>query len=284
VLALFLAGLAAEAQIQVSLSIPRRLYVVYEPIIATVSVTNRAGRDLVLRDGPSAQWFGFQISSGEGRLVPPRSPDYKLDPLTIAAGETVKRSVNLTALYPVTEFGMYRVRATIFAVEMDRYFTSEPDLVEISDGKLVWQRVVGVPAGAPGAGENRTISLLTFRQPKDNMLYVRVEDPDSGIVHATYPLARVLSKAEPEIQLDRDNILHVLQLVGPKMFTYSRIGSDGEYLATKNYTQSRTRPSLRATASGTVEIVGGQVAISPEEADKEGRPKLSDRPAGMPDE
>jgi hypothetical protein len=273
----------AGAQIQVQMSVSRRLFVAYEPIVATVSITNRAGRDLVLRDGPGAQWFGFQVNTSDGMPVPPRNPDYSLEPLTVAAGETVKRSVNLTALYPVTEFGMYRIKAAIYSIDLDRYFTSPSDGIEVSEGKLVWQREVGVPPGQPGAGENRTISLLKFRQPKDNMLYVRVEDPENGVVFCTYPLARLLAMNEPQILLDRENTLHVLQLVGPKTFTYSRVGLNGEYLGTKTYTQTKTRPTMRVGTSGEIEIAGGQVLVPPDQSGGVA-PKLSDRPPDMPEE
>ncbi len=40
----------ADAQIQVDLKIKRKLYLVYEPIIATVSITNLTGRDITFKD------------------------------------------------------------------------------------------------------------------------------------------------------------------------------------------------------------------------------------------
>jgi hypothetical protein len=83
----------AYGQLSVDLQIKRRSYLRYEPLLATVAVTNLSGRDLTLRDG-DGQWFGFQIHTGEeSGLVPPRNTDYGLDPLEIKAGETVKRTV-----------------------------------------------------------------------------------------------------------------------------------------------------------------------------------------------
>ncbi|MEY2488335.1 MAG: hypothetical protein QOC70_277 [Verrucomicrobiota bacterium] len=67
---LFLAA-AAQAQIQVELKFKRMQYIAHEPVMATVKITNLAGRDIDLHDENSQHWFGFEINAGEGRLVAP---------------------------------------------------------------------------------------------------------------------------------------------------------------------------------------------------------------------
>src|SRR5262245_41295886 len=102
-IALFLAALAAlvtgaSAQVNVNIEVKRRTYVRYEPLLATVTVSNLSGRDLLLEDGESP-WFGFTILQGESQtLIPPRETNYTLDPLELKIGETVKRTVNLNQL------------------------------------------------------------------------------------------------------------------------------------------------------------------------------------------
>ena len=86
----------------------RRLFMINEPVLATVAITNQAGRDIMLADtAEGGQWFSFQITSSEGRLVPPRNANYELEPLQLRAGETVKRTVNLNELYSLGDFGSY---------------------------------------------------------------------------------------------------------------------------------------------------------------------------------
>jgi len=285
---LFLFLLAAvtaplHAQLRVQVNIPRRLYMVYEPVIATVTITNLAGRDLELRDDGSTQWFGFQIQSGDDRLVSPRNLDYRLDPLLVPAGQTVKRSVNLLELFPITEFGLYRIKASIHSAELSRYFTSAPDNIEISEGRLLWQQTVGVPEGNPGAGSNRVYSLLSFRQPKDNVIYVRVADEDNGVVHCTLPLGRILYANEPFVELDRDNILHVLQIIGPKTWAYSKVGVNGEWLGQKTLVETKSRPKLGKAETGVVSVRGGREEVPVVvDASQGPAPKISDRPPGMP--
>lgn len=273
----------AEAQLQISLKIPRHLYMAYEPVIATVSVTNLTGRDVMLDEIDGQKWFSFQITSGDGRLIAPRDPNYELAPLLVPNGQTARRSVNLVTLYPVNDFGLYRIKASIFLPELHRYFSSQLVGIEISEGKTVWQQTVGVPEGVDGAGRYHVYTLLSFRQPKDNMLYLRVEDKEQGIIYATYPLGPLIASNEPQIQLDERNGLHVLQLVGPKTFTYSRIGINGEWIGQTTYSELKNRPRLKRLASGQVSVTGGQVEVpATAQAGAPPVPKLSDRPVGMP--
>lgn len=270
-------GQQLHAQVRVEMSMKRRLYLVYEPIIVTVSITNLSGHDLTLDDADSQKWFSFQVTAGDGRIVPPSDLDYHLDPLRIPMGETVKRSLNLTTLYAVQEFGLYRVKASVYSSETQKYYSSASTDLEITDGKLIWEQTVGVP----GQKGNRTISLLTFRMEKDNMLYIRVQDKDAGLVYTTNQLGRVLLTYEPEVQLDRENQIHVLQLVGPRTYVYSRIGLNGEWLGQLVYNVVTTRPTFKKTKDGGVTIIGGQPDV-PVAPDTPSEPKLSDRPPGFP--
>ena len=281
ILMLALLTVQVHAQIQVGLSIKRRLFLAYEPLIATITVNNLTGKDITLEDKGTERWFGFQVESSQGRLIPPLNPDYQLPPLKIGAGEVVKRSVNLVSLYPATEFGLYRVKANIFFGELDRYFSSQLVTFEVTEGRLLWQQTVGVPEGQVGAGEYRTLSLLSHRLPKDNMLYVRVQDKEAGLVLSTYPLGRILNGVEPDIEIDTANNLHVLQLVGPKTFLYSQVGVNGEWMGQTTYAQAKRPPKLKRTPSGMVEVAGGDVVV-PAKKDAPPAAKISDRPAGLP--
>ena len=144
---LLAAVVPARAQIAVSLSIKERLHIRHEAILATVAVTNNTGRDITLEDTRQSQWFGFQISVTGDRFIAPRDLHYRLEPLPMRAGETLKRTVNLNDLYPLGEYGTYAIRANIYFAGMDRYFSSKPTHVEITDGRVIWRRSAGVPEG-----------------------------------------------------------------------------------------------------------------------------------------
>lgn len=277
---------AAHAQVSLTLDIKRRLYMRYEPILATVKITNLSGRNLLLEDGDQA-WFGFDVTGGNTEtLVPPRNADYRLEPLELKLGETVKRTVNLTSLYGIAEYGLFRIKATVYVKEMDKLFASKPEVVEISEGRTIWKQTVGVPETLPNAGNNHTIKLLEFQRDK-RYLYIRVEDEEMGRVFCTYRAGHMIDGTNPQVQLDTSNNVYVLHLVGPKTYLLTNVGVNGEFLGQTTYTAPKSRPYFRRLADGTVQLVGGKREAQTTAANgaaPDGPPpiKLSDRPAGLP--
>lgn len=272
-----------HAQVTVDMTIKRRLFVIYEPIMVTVSITNRSGRDLTLQDNGGQKWFSFQITNGDGQVIGPVNADYQLNPLVVPAGQTVRRSLNLTALYNVREFGNYRARASVYSAESRQYYSSTPQQFQITDGRVIWQQNLGVPDGQPGAGATRTVSLMIFRPDNANVLYIRVQDKDAGIVYTTSPLGKMLAGFTPDVQVDRNNQVHVLQLFGAKAFVYTIVGLNGEFVDQLTYNAVNSRPELKKTADGEVIVRGGDVdkPVATGTA-APNVPKASDRPAGFP--
>lgn len=273
----------AKAQLQVDLSLKRSLYLSYEPLIVNVTISNLSGNSLHLRDAETIPWFGFQIESLDGRPIPPNASQHSNQPLMLQAGEKLTRTVNLTPLYPITEYGGYRIRAAIHAQSLGRTFSSEPLNVEITEGRPIFEKTVGVPTDQPGGGGIRKITLLTHRLPNSTQLYLRILDPNRGVVHCTHRLGRIVSYGTPEILLDKSNQIHVLQNVAPKSFLYSHIGLNGEVLERKTYQQNQKRPSLIQRQDGRVAVIGAE-EINPEAlAEKEkATPSISDRPVPLP--
>ena len=85
-----------------------------------------------------------------------------------------------TPLYPLSEFGTYRVRAVIYVSQLGKYFVSPQLNIEITEGRQLWQQTVGVPEGL-GQGRARTFTILAHRLPRTTMLYLRVEDKEAGL-------------------------------------------------------------------------------------------------------
>lgn len=279
-LALALVGSSAHAQLKVELTLKQHYYVRHEPLVATVKITNLSGRDLLLEDG-EAPWFGFTITQGGAEnLISPRNPDYKLDPLEIKLGETLKREVDLTTLYPLTEYGPYKIKATIFAKELKKFFGSPGTNIDITEGHVVWQQSVGVPDTMKNAGATHRVTLLTAPGIDHQFLYCRIEDPETGQVYVTHRIGHLIDGTQPQMQFDTTNTLHILQLVGPKSYLLTQIGVNGECQGQFGYTAPRYKPSLRRDAAGGVSVLGA-TRIAAAETAAAAAPKLSDRPPGL---
>ena len=276
---LFLVALTARAQIQVDLKFKRLQYIAYEPVIATVTITNLAGRDILLRDDNDQRWYGFEVTANEGRTLAPL-PHAPEPPLKMAAGSSVTRKINLTPLFPVGDLGVYHVRANVFFADLNKFFYARAKVFEVTGARPIWQRTVGDPIG----GGARTYSLMTNRFPDHSSLYIRVEDKENGLVYATYSLGRLISFDEPHAEVDRKNQLHVLQCSAPRIWSYSVVGLDGRLLKHATYAETRSSPHLRRAADGAVTVAGGMVDLPVAPGSGRAAPKLSDRPADLPPE
>ena len=280
VVCLLLCVANAEAQLQVELQLKRLQYVAYEPIIATLGITNLAGRDVDLHDAAGQPWFGFEITTREGQpigSVTTEQTQQTQPPLRIEAGKKVTQQINLTPLYAVHDLGTYHLRAHVYFADLDKFFYSQGRVFEVTDARPIWQRSVGSPEGG-----TRTYSLLSNRFPDHTSLYVRVEDKDSGVVYATYSLGRAIAFDEPEAEVDRSSQLHVLHCAAPRIWAYSRIDLNGELVAHASFTQTKSRPRLVHTADGAVAVRGGMMETQSAQTARESLPKLSERPVRSP--
>jgi hypothetical protein len=273
---MLVASQVAFGQIQVELKFPRLQFISYEPVYATVGITNLAGRDIELQDADGQNWFGFDVTGSEGQLISTIGSSSQA-PLQIAAGQRVTQKVNITPLFAIHDLGLYHVRAHIYFRDLGKFFYSPGRVIEVTDARPIWQQTVGVPEGA-GPGGARTYSLLTNRFPDHTSLYVRVADKETGIVYATYSLGTMILYEDPKPQIDPENKLHVLHCSGPRTWSYAVIGVNGELITHSSFIETKSRPHLVRSNNGTIDVHGGilDVPVAPNEQKQV--PKLSDRP------
>ena len=288
----------ASAQVRVDLALRRSLFIRYEPVVAIVTITNMSGAELELADEGNHKWFSFLIEhpadDGEGdTIVAPYNPDYTLSPVTIGPGESIKRGVNITPLYPLAEYGIYRLRATVYDAKTNRYYSSNPPLnLTISEGTTLWSQTVGTPGvvspdGSQSGEGTRAISLLSQRLPDNTQLYLRIEDKERGLVYCTTQLGRYVIFDKPKVEIAANNDIHILQNLAPKLFLYTHTNIDGKLLEQKQFASTdATRPELRRDTSGGFQVVGGMFidpkAIAARQAAAPPPPSISDRPVPLP--
>ena len=272
---------SAFAQIQVELKFPRLQFIAYEPVVANLTITNLAGREVDLRDRAGRPWFGFEVSGGEGQAIPQIS-NATSEPLSLGAGQRVTRKINLTPLYGVHDFGTYRVRAHIYFGDLNKFFYSPTKVFEVTDARPIWQKTVGVPKDGSASGNVRTYSLMTNRFPDHTSLYVRVEDKDSGMVYATYSLGQIIAFDQPQAEFDQSNQLHVLYCAAPRMWSYARVGLNGELVSRASFAETKSRPRLVHSNDGVIKVAGGMMDAHLTQATHDTAPKLSSRPPNPP--
>jgi hypothetical protein len=87
---------------------------------------------------------------------------------------------------------------------------------------------------------------------------------------------------EPKVQIDPTNRLHVLHCSGPRRWSYSVIGVNGELVSHSSFAETKSRPHLTRMADGAITVRGGMleqpVPPAGPGATANSAPKLSDRP------
>lgn len=275
----------ATAQIQAELEMDRSLYVTHEPVTGTLTLVNRAGRDLIFGNDNGLSWLDFTVTDGRGHLITPVRHQLDEQPIVLGSGQTYKHKVTINRYYPMATPGGYRVKASVTFPQIDRVFQTKTTTVQITEGQPMWSQIVGVPQDHPKSGTYREYSLLTYYHgARSKALYFRLTDNDSGMVYQTYPIGDYMSLRKPTHRIDRQNRLHVLHMTGPQKHKYTVIDIDGKPVKQQNYFEKGAdRPELRSTDSGEVSVVGGlteEEMTTPYEQTEFHR--LSERPPGLP--
>ncbi len=273
----------ASAQLSVQMKPTKGTFVAYEPVKVVLTITNRAGRDVVLSGRGKTPWLSFQVTDNHGNLISPRN-EAMFQPVIVPPGQSLKRTITINSTYSMTERGVYRIQASVYFTQLDQFFNSRSETIQIADGKELWHQVLGVPEGNEGAGTYRRFSLLSFNTGAEKELYLRVQSEQTGAVLTTYSLGQVIMIREPQWTIDLENRLHILHMGAPRTYAHTVIGIDGSIVAREVYReQGVDRPKMISTPEGDVVVVGG---IS--DAEEKKNPvstnvrKLSERPPGLP--
>ena len=279
--ALVLTALTAglQAQVRVHLKMSKSQYVAHEPVEATITLTNHAGRDLLIhsdaRGYRTVSWLDFSIRNARGKIMSP-AKGINFKSVRIPAGQSVSKTIDLNAFYRVTEYGNYNLHAVVRMPDGGGTFTSNRTGFTVTKARTLYSQRIGVP----GTRNVREYRLLVFNASQKTSLYVQVQDPSTGRMLQTYRIGEALMFQKPQATVDGQNILHVLFLNSPTTFAHARVNPDGTYLGAKFFKRAATgQPGLQTFANGQVVVAGG-VPFDPD-AERRQRAqirKLSERP------
>jgi hypothetical protein len=275
----------AEAQLQVSLQLNRNQFVAYEPILATVTVSNRAGKDVVLGEVNGRSWLTFNVDEIGGNPILAVDGAPRPQPRVLAAGQSTRETISLGKYFPLGGLGNYSVRANVYFPEFGQFMISNVRSFAVTDGTPLWRDQFGVKG--PGKSTSyRKVSLLSFQDDDKMDLYVRIRDETQQRVIATYSIGRLVLQRDPQAVLDSESRINVLFLTGPRMFRHVVVDHDGMKVSDDLYeVKGASFPEMRITDQGRVRVVGGQfydpqAPPPPQELVH----RLTDRPPGVPDE
>ncbi len=283
-LALCLLPHGLRAQFLVALQMDKVNYIDQESMLATVTVTNRSGADVILgASAGSRNWLTFDITDSTGREFPPLTLPAKDAPI-FKAGEAITRKIHIIDAYPANQLGTYSIKASAYHPPTAEFFESNRVRFVVNDQKPYGEPlVIGVPAGYPEAGRTRAYEPLVVRDNEHSYLYMRMRDVKTHENLATYQIAPISLARDPQLTLDGSNFLHALFLAGPKIYVYAIIEPDGHMKSKTIFKElDNSRPQLFRTPTNGVVAQGGQLMDpnSKEATQKKAR-SLSERPPGL---
>ncbi len=268
----------ASAQIDVRLQMARKTFVAGEPVPVTVSITNHSGQDLTLQGTKSLGWIDFTVSSSNGSPLSPKGRT-TFGSVKIPFGQTMARSFDLSQIYPLREMGNFSVYGVVrLPGQTTEGFISNRLLFNINTARPYWTQRVGLPGKA---GQMREFRVLNFTGGKKAMLYAQVVDLKTGSAMQTHSLGEYLNFRKPSVTLDSRQVMHVLYLIGPDVWSHARVGPDGTLLGSKLHkTAGSSDPGLYTLQDGSVQV-GNSIPYDPKaEAEARGKArKASERPA-----
>ena len=252
----------SNAQLIVNMNLPKTNYLSYEPMVATVTVYNRAGNDVVLGGPKGRSWMSFDVYR-DGQLLSPRSFDGGFETMLLKAGRSVTKKVDINRLYPVADYGSYTINASVYFPPRRSYFSSKKRRINVTDARAFWKQSFGFSQGRNKLASFRQFSLHEHRESANSALYVRLRETKGTKVYCTFSLGRFINVRKPQATIDAQNRLHVMHMISPRIYSHARVSPEGAFLGNEYFRETtETRPSLVIDAGGSVKVVGG-IAYDP---------------------
>lgn len=270
---------AAHAQLSTSLSLKKRQYLAGEPVVAVVTITNHAGRELTFYGDGRKQWLDFIVKDSHGDEVSPKGiPNF--GKMTIRAGESLAREVELSRQFMLSEPGNYSAVAVVHMPgEAGEGSSTNRVTFNQSPGSPYWTQKVGIPGKQ---GQTREFRIINFSGDQKTQVYAQVLDGRTGQNVRTFLLGDVLMLRKPLATVDRQQRMHVLFLATPTMWVHCQIDTDGKLVDRQIHQRGSTGdPQLLTFPDGTVRVSNSLLYDAKAEAEAKAKiRKASDRPPG----
>jgi hypothetical protein len=225
-----------------------------ESLRLKVRITNLSGQTLRLGEGKD--WLDFSVENRDGPVVLRLGEVPVEGEFTLESAMVAHRAVDLMPYFDLSQPGRYSVRATVKIRQWDREVSSKAQDFDVVRGVKIWEQEFGLPTTS-GEPEARKYALQQAPFLKERKLYLRLTDLSENHVFRVFPLGPSVSFGRPEMQLDKENNLHVLFQTGARSFGYSVVNPKGELLVKQTYDYANTRPTLKSAADGRILIQGG---------------------------
>jgi len=255
------------AQVSVEVKLEQDDYLLGEPLVAAVRITNRSGQ--TLRLGAESDWLTFTMSSRDGSVVAKNSEAPVAGEFELPSSKTAIKRVDLQPWFLLSRPDHYTVRAMVRIPGWEHDWASSPKGFDITQGATLWQQDFGVPAASGSSNSLPDVRKYSLQQASclkgQLRLYLRVTDADGARIFKVCAIGPLISFSKPEARLDKSSDLHVLFQNGPSSYSYTSFNPDGDLLLRQTYDIAGARPRLRADEAGVVSVANGVRRLTPQD-------------------
>ncbi|NLG15620.1 MAG: hypothetical protein GX561_15630 [Lentisphaerae bacterium] len=254
----------ASAQLGLKLESEQSCYMRYEQIKLRLTIRNYSGNTLVFGGADSTERgrLSFVIRNQANQLV--TSLDPKANPLQdmiLSPGMSRELTLIINSLFDMQRADTYKIEAHVEHYRLPHICASEPILVDVREG-IVWkERVVGLPMRDGASAINSVqVKLMQFTDSIGSIWCLRVEDDEH--VYGTFRLGPYMSSSTPQMDADGGSAIHILIQVSPRLYSYTVYSMIGEVVKLRQqvyYVAEGGYPQL-SRASGYLKVINARVA------------------------
>ena len=231
VLLVFLGFGAASVQGQVGmrLTAEHQRYLRYEPIELTLTLRNYSGNTLIFGDQDGTRGsLDFIIESQTQKVTAQLDPEVNpIADIILAAGASRELKILLNQLFDMQRNDVYKITAVLEHQRLPQAYVSDVVTLEVREGTVVTERVVGIPAASErDLIRSLKVSLMLFHETYGTIYCLRVEDDEH--VYGTFRVGPYISGSKPELDSDGSSAIHVLVQVRPRLYSYAVYGLVGD--------------------------------------------------------
>lgn len=214
---------AARAQIGVGLTIPRRDYILYEPIMAEISLLNSSGRNIVFNE--DEKWIDIEVVREKVELIPKTDRPIIDKNIYLDSASSATLKTNVTYTHEIREPGSYELQVKVRY--KGRTYASAIQNISVVNGAVQWKQRFVFTHPKSRKEQVRDYELIAQKADKGNRLVARIRDPETRRVMCCTPVGDLIGFGDPEAKIDSGGMLHILNQIAPRQYAYSRLSPDG---------------------------------------------------------
>ncbi len=262
--AMMLLGMGAHAQLGMKLEAEQNCYLRYERVKLRLTVRNYSGNTLVFGGENSTEQgkLTFVIRRQSGQLVKCLDPSANpMEDIILAPGLNRQLVLDINTLFDMQRPDVYKIEARISHHRLAHDCASEPIIVEVKEGNVLKEKVIGLPMKKETDQiRNVKVKLIQFTDSVGSMWCLRVEDDE--LVYGVFRLGPFMGSSVPQMDVDGSSAIHILIQVAPHLYSYSVYSMIGEVVKLRQqvyYVADGGYPQL-SRSSGYLKVEHARVA------------------------